>query len=66
MGCGPKLTVWLEDNKVTWVPVLAVIGGLQLFSAAISFFILKKMAGDAKSNSRSSSRRYLHDDEYDM
>jgi len=66
VGCGPKLTTWLEDNKVTWVPVLACIGGLQLFSAAISFFILKKIAGDGKTSSRSSSRRYLHDDEYDM
>ncbi|XP_043215683.1 tetraspanin-9-like [Amphibalanus amphitrite] len=59
-GCGPLLQSWLETNKVTWVPALACLAGLQILTLCITIYVIKRKRKSHR-GSRSSSTRQLHD-----
>ena len=59
-GCGPLLQSWLETNKVTWVPALACLAGLQILTLCTTIYVLKRKRKNHR-GSRSSSTRQLHD-----
>jgi hypothetical protein len=42
-GCGPKLYSWFEDNKITWVSILASMAALEVLCVGIAIYILTRV-----------------------
>ncbi|XP_037089315.1 tetraspanin-1-like [Pollicipes pollicipes] len=59
-GCGIQMEHWIRANKVTWVPALACLAGLQILTLCTTMFVIKRKRKTQRS-SRSSSTRQLHD-----
>jgi len=59
-GCGIRMRVWLESNKVSWVPALACLAGIQILTICVTLYVIKRKS-KTKRGSRSSSTRQLHD-----
>ena len=42
-ACGPKLFSWFEENKITWVTILASVAALQVMCIGIAIYILSRI-----------------------
>ena len=42
-GCQERLLDWLEDNKIIWVTLLAVLASIQLMVTIIAVYIIQKV-----------------------
>jgi len=62
--CMNNLGNWFQENKITWVTLLAVVAALQVLVAGIAIFILqriRKLAAVRPRTSRTFSQRKLYD-----
>lgn len=65
-ACGPKLFGWFEENKITWVTILASVAALQVFCVGIAIYILSRIKRLKKlRNSRTASKKRLYDSSSD-
>jgi len=65
-ACGPKLFSWFEENKITWVTVLASVAALQVMCIGIAIYILSRIKRLKKlRSSRTSSKKRLYDSSSD-
>lgn len=65
-GCGEKLVGWFDDNKITWVTILASVAAVQVMCIGISIFIISKVRKLKKiRNNRTVSKRRLYDSSSD-
>lgn len=65
-ACGPKLFSWFEENKITWVTVLASVAALQVMCVGIAIYILSRIKRQKKlRNSRTTSKKRLYDNSSD-
>ena len=42
-GCGEKLISWFDENKITWVTILASVAAIQVMCIGIAIFIISKV-----------------------
>merc|ERR1719471_2820033 len=65
-GCQERLLDWLEDNKIIWVTLLAVLASIQLMVTIIAVYIIQKVKKLNKMRkSRTVSKRRLYDSSSD-
>lgn len=65
-GCGEKLVSWFDDNKITWVTILASVAAVQVMCIGIAIFIISKVRKLKKIRSnRAVSKRRLYDSSSD-
>lgn len=65
-ACGPKLFSWFEENKITWVTVLASVAALQVMCVGIAIYILSRIKRQKKlRKSRTTSKKRLYDNSSD-
>jgi len=64
--CMENLRSWFEDNKISWVTILAVVAAIQVMCVVISVYVLQKVDRMAKiRNTRTVSKRKLYDSSSD-
>lgn len=66
-GCGLRLFEWFEENKITWVTILASLIALQIMCIGIAMYILSrvKRLNKLRKSSRTISKRRLYDSSSD-
>jgi len=65
-GCGEKLVSWFDENKITWVTILASVAAVQVMCIGIAIFIISKVRKLKKIRSnRTVSKRRLYDSSSD-
>ena len=42
-ACQDKLLDWLEDNKIIWVTILAILAAIELMVTVIAVYIIQKV-----------------------
>lgn len=64
--CMINLQDWFEENKITWVTILAVVAAVQAMCAGLAIYILQRVNKLRKiRNSRTVSKRKLYDSSSD-
>jgi len=64
--CGEQLAEWFEENKITWVTILASVAALQVMCVGIAIYILSRIKRQKKlRNSRTTSKKRLYDNSSD-
>ena len=46
--CGEQLAEWFEENKITWVTILASVAALQVMCVGIAIYILSRIKRQKK------------------
>lgn len=62
--CKTNLAQWFEDNKITWVTILAVIAAIQVMCIGIAVYILQRIRklNKIRAANRTVSKRKLYND----
>jgi len=65
-ACQDKLLDWLEDNKIIWVTILAILAAIELMVTVIAVYIIQKVKKMNKMRkTRTVSKRRLYDSSSD-
>lgn len=60
--CMDNLQAWFEENKITWVTILATVAAIQVMCVGIAIYILQRVSKLRKiRTSRTVSKRKLYD-----
>jgi len=65
--CHDKLSSWFQDNKITWVTILAIIVAIQVMCIGIAVYILQRVRklNKIRKSARTASKRKLYDSSSD-
>jgi len=65
--CHTNLANWFQDNKITWVTILAVIAAIQVMCIGIAVYILQRVSkmNKIRTATRTASKRKLYDSSSD-
>lgn len=66
-SCHDNLAMWFQENKITWVTILAVIAAIQVMCIGIAVYILQRIRklNKIRSSKRTVSKRKLYDSSSD-
>jgi len=62
--CKANLDTWFQENKITWVTILAVIAAIQVMCIGIAVYILQRIRklNKIRAANRTVSKRKLYQD----